>query len=180
MYLLLINLSFWVLFSKKENSLGVTLPISFRIQNGILSVLLVLWGGDGIDSTWFLILRPLQFIDMYYKPMVFIHPAVSLAIHAAGALSYVVYFNLGLWMFLRRERAYRVIHSLAPLLFVVSYADFFLSWHRFHGDRGYWVGVLLGFGSYFCFFWWLYIYSGRQTVKGDAVDAGTHDNCETR
>jgi len=175
----------WILFYIKFGAWKQDYPMSFRIQNGIFTLLLFIIGcvySAGMMD--FLIKRPARFYQNYYAPAGFIPAPVAYTCQLSFIFLSVFTVFLALLLLRRAELARRIIlfiipfnAILAPIAMVNSQVVHITMFAMILGDRTDLKSMFLSILAVatlvsLCFHLWMFLFYYRSTkARADAIQA---------
>lgn len=137
----------WTLFG--NGSYRSTLPLSYRIQNIMLSFLLIVWASSDLWNIWWRVFHPDRLSD-FFSDEDFFPKYLGLAIFVLWVCATHLNAAIGFWMAQQKKRARTVVVAAMPYLVVVQILDGIRTSSRFRPEVAsvgimFFVPLLAGF-----------------------------------
>ena len=159
----------WLGTISKHNSFRASLPLAFRIQNGLFSLILVTLGMLSYNTIALIVLHPSCIPVLFYIKVGSISPGVACGVKITMAVVDAFCLSVGFWMIQLKEKGFRAARLAAPLFLLVNYAGCFLSAQRYASDRSYHSLLLLQFVFLFSFWMWLFLFSNSRIIREGSI-----------
>ena len=154
----------WLWTFLGHGSYRSTLPLSYRIQNTVLSFLLIAWASQDLWSFWWRVFHPDKLSD-FFSDEDFFPKYLGFVIFVLWVWATHLNAAIGFWMAQQNKRARTLVISVMPYLVVAQILEGIRTSSRFRPELVS-MGIMVFVPLLAGFYLWLYLFcKGRQAQE---------------